>query len=48
MLSESPPNASPPIPTLTPSSPPWRWSSPPLDYGFVAVSCPISLLYYNV
>jgi hypothetical protein len=35
------PDASPPSLTSTPSSPPWRGSSPPLDYGFVVVACPI-------
>jgi hypothetical protein len=41
-------DASPPSPTSTPSSPLWRGSSPPLDYGFVAVACSISLLCFNV
>jgi hypothetical protein len=26
----------------------WRGSSPPLDYGFVVVDCPISLIYFIV
>jgi hypothetical protein len=43
-----PPDASPPSPIATPSSPPSRGRSPPLDYGFVAVACPISLLCFNV
>jgi hypothetical protein len=47
-LLESPTVASPTSPTSPPSTPPWRGSSPPLDYGFVAISCSISLLCFNV
>jgi hypothetical protein len=42
------PVASPTSPT-SPTPPSWwRGSSPPLDYGFVAVACSISLLCYDV
>jgi hypothetical protein len=39
---------SPSLPTTLPSSPWWRGSSPPLDYGFVAVAICISLLFFIV
>jgi hypothetical protein len=39
---------SPSLPMTLPSSPWWRGSSPPLDYGFVAVSICISLLFFFV
>ena len=40
---ESSPVASPPSPTSSSASPWWRGSSPPLDYGFVAVAWSLSL-----
>jgi hypothetical protein len=39
---------SPSPPTTLPSSPWWRGSSPPLDYGFVAVANYIFLLFFIV
>ena len=45
-LPESSPIASPPSPTSSTPPPWWRGSSPPLDYGFVAVAWSTSLLYY--
>jgi hypothetical protein len=39
---------SPSPPMTLPSSPSWRGSSPPLDYGFVAVANCISLLFFIV
>jgi hypothetical protein len=39
---------SPSLPMTLPSSPWWRGSSPPLDYGFVAVANYISLLLFIV
>jgi hypothetical protein len=44
----SPPDTSPTSLTSTPSTTPWRGSSLPLDYGFVAVACSIYLLCFNV
>lgn len=46
--SGSPPEGSPPSPTSSSSSPWPRGSSPPLDYGFVAVAWSISLMFFIV
>lgn len=45
---ELPTEGSPPSPTSSSSSPWSRGSSPPLDYGFVAVAWSISLMFFIV